>query len=159
MKFNGLIIYIAVIPGCGTFGRWMLSLLVACNIWDLWDLFHCCWHSHRLRLVSAHNLTFNHIYHIKRYTQPDVKSRQHTECLCVCVSVCTHILSAYTSSYLLPPLCWKASVSVTRLHRGNFLFVKVKSLQQLSDFKLINTTLQAQWASIFTGEAAQRLQG
>lgn len=52
VKLNGLIVYIPVIPVSKTFGRWTLSLLVACNTGHLWDLFHCCWHSHRLRLVT-----------------------------------------------------------------------------------------------------------
>lgn len=147
MKFNGLIVYIPVIPVCETFGRWTLSLLVACNIWDLWDLFHCCWHSHRSRPVSSHNLIFNHIHQINCNTQPAVSKQD------------TNMQYAHTQISVLATLV--VCVCQARVCRGCFLFAKVKGQRQLRDLEVINTTLQTQQAIIwwFAGQKTSRRLG
>lgn len=150
MKFNGLIVYIPVIPVCETFGRWTLSLLVACNIWDLWDPFHRCWHSHRPSPVSSYNLIFNHIHHIYCNTQLSVSKCAQTYGV--------HFYSKHTCRWLFSPPCCSASVSETWVHRGSFLFVKVEGQQQLCDLEVI-TTLQGHEALIwwFAGHYTSRL--
>ncbi len=133
-KFNGLIVCIPVIPVCETCNRWTLSLLVACNIWDLWDLCHCCWQSHRLRLVSSHNLSFNHMHQIVCSTQPAVSKQEQT-----------HSMHAYCS-----PLRHPAGMCLSAWHETTegASSVKVKGQPQLCDLEVINTTLQSKQALI-----------